>query len=92
MHGRDSKGWSAVPREDQDDVVRELLETYGWGTVLERAKEHCAELRAAVFNDSQPDAVRLGKARELAGIRALFDRLYREVGAEMPADFRKAFE
>lgn len=81
-----------MAREELDEHIREIFETYAWGILIERIKEHAGTLRSAGFNIDLADEVRLGKLRELHGLRSLFDSIYRQVGKEMPADLRKAFE
>lgn len=81
-----------MAREEHDDLLREIFDTHSWGILIERVQAHARTLRASAFNIDLVDEVRLGKLRELHGVRSLFDSLYRQVGKEMPADFRKSFE
>lgn len=77
---------------EKDHVVRELFETFAWGTLCERIAQRIGFLRTEIFKSGATTEDRLKYVEQIVLMRKLFDDLYREVGIDMPADFRKAFE
>lgn len=77
---------------EKDHVVKELFDTYAWGVLCERIAQRIAFLRKEIFKSGASAEDRLKYVEQIVLMQKLFNDLYREVGEEMPADFRQVFE